>query len=223
MRGAPMKIMQALGLVWLAAAVGAYDQTGRAQVRGSSITRPAISEDVSRLEPISPTSRDGNRGEGFLRKPPGRGPFPAVVLIHGGNTRWPTDRLREYALGTWSSRFLAAGYVVAAITYRDRDIDPQSIEALEDALATIDYLRRLSYVDRNSIVVNGTSGGGDLALSVAAETDLAVVVPEEPASMMFLGILNKDFPKKGDRYTPADGDPITADPHRGTTRRSIKN
>ncbi len=131
----------------------------------------------------------------------------------------PTQR---DALGTWSSRFLAAGYVVAAITYRDRDIDPQSIEALEDALATIDYLRRLSYVDRNSIVVNGTSGGGDLALSVAAETDLAVVVPEEPASMMFLGILNKDFPKKGDRYTPADGDPITADPHK-YTRRSIKN
>ena len=48
--------------------------------------------------------------------------------------------LREYALGTWTSRFLAAGYVVAAITYRSRDVDPQSPDALNDALAAIDYL-----------------------------------------------------------------------------------
>ena len=56
-----------------------------------------------------------------------------MVLIHGGIVKWPSQQLREYALGTWTSRFLAAGYVVAAITYRSRDIDSQSLEAVNDA------------------------------------------------------------------------------------------
>ena len=100
------------------------------------ITRPLVSEDASPLESIAPTMSEGSRGEGFLRKPPGPGPFPAVVLVHGGIARWPGQQLREYALGTWASRFLAAGYVVGAITYRSRDIDPQSPQvALEQILA----------------------------------------------------------------------------------------
>jgi dipeptidyl aminopeptidase/acylaminoacyl peptidase len=91
-----------------------------------------------------------------------------VLLIHGGIVRWPNQQLSEYALGTWTSRFLAAGYVVAAITYRSRDIDPQSLDAVNEAVAAVNYLRTLSYVDSQSIIVNGTSGGGDLALWVAA-------------------------------------------------------
>jgi dienelactone hydrolase len=133
-------------------------------------------------------------------------------LIHGGIVRWPSPRLREYALGTWASRFLAAGYVVVAITYRSRDVDPQSPEALQDVLAAIEYLRDLSYVDRQSIVVNGASGGGDLALSVASSTEIAAVVPEEPASSIFMGMFNKDTPKKGERFAAEDAFPIHADP-----------
>jgi dipeptidyl aminopeptidase/acylaminoacyl peptidase len=185
-------------------------------------TRPAVSEDVAPLESIAPTARDGNRGEGFLRRPPGPGPFPAIVLIHGGITRWPSDQLKEYALGTWASRFLAAGYVVVPITYRSRDVDPQSNEAPEDALAAIDYLRRLPYVDRDSIVVNGTSGGGDLTLAVAAATDVAAIVAEEPASSLFMGIFDKQSPKKGDRFTAEDTFPIHANP-KSYSRWSISN
>src|SRR5262245_19098220 len=167
-------------------------------------TRPVISEEVAPLEAIAPIAKDNNRGEAYLRKPPGDGPFPAVVLVHGGIRKYPTAVLKELALGTWTSRFLAAGYVVAVTTYRSRDVDPQTRDSLEDVLATIDHLRKLSYVDSRSIVVNGCSGGGDLALSVAVERDVAVIVPEEPASMIFTGILNK----------PQDSDPIMADPKR---------
>jgi dipeptidyl aminopeptidase/acylaminoacyl peptidase len=150
---------------------------------------------------------------------PSCGSRPDLVLIHGGLTRWSTERLREYALGTWSSRFLAAGYVVAAITYRSRDVDPQSRDALDDALAAIEHVRRLPYVDASSIVVNGTSGGGDLALFVAAESDVAAIVSEEPASMMFTGVFNNESPKKGERYTPLDVDPILAEPTKYYTTR----
>jgi dipeptidyl aminopeptidase/acylaminoacyl peptidase len=183
------------------------------------VTRPLVSEDVAALEAIAPTASDGSPAEGYLRKPPGPGPFPAVVLIHGGIVRWPSQQLREYALGTWTSRFLAAGYVVAAITYRSRDIDPQSLDAVNDAIAAINYLRRLSYVDGQSIVVNGTSGGGDMALWVAASTPLAAIVAEEPASSMFMGMITKDTPKKGDRLTPEDGMVIHANPAKFSPRK----
>jgi len=175
-------------------------------------TRPAISEEVAPLQAITPIAKDEHRGEGFVRKPPGAGPFPAVVLVHGGMTKWPTAQLKEYALGAWSSRYLAAGYVVAVTTYRSRDVDPQTRESPEDVLAAVEYVRKLSYVDPKSIVVNGTSGGGALALTVATETDVAVIVPEEPASPLMLGMFNKNTPKKGDRFTPFDGKPFHEDP-----------
>src|SRR5262245_56054567 len=139
------------------------------------VARPVISEEVAPLEAIAPISTDKNKGEAFLRKPPGKGPFPAVVLVHGTLTKRSTAQLKEHALGTWTSRFLAAGYVVADTTYRSRDVDPQSRGSLEDVLAPIEHVRRLPYVDAKSIVVTGSSGGGDLALSVAAETDIAKI------------------------------------------------
>jgi len=161
-------------------------------------TRPAISEEVVPLEAIAPVAKDGHKGEAFLRKPPGKGPFPAVVIVHGGSTTFPTDALKKFALGTWPSRFLAAGYVVVVPTFRSRVEDPQTRDSLEDILATVEYVRKLPYVDAKSIVVNGISSGGELALSVAVETDVAIVVPDEPFGMLFTGMVNKDVPKKGE-------------------------
>jgi len=43
-------------------------------------------------------------------------------------------------------------------------------------------------VDRESIVVFGCSGGGDLALEVGTRTKICVVVPEEPASVVNGGL-----------------------------------
>ena len=179
---------------------------------GGQETRPVISEEVAALEAIAPTARDGHKGTGFQRKPAGKGSFPAVVLIHGGMLAFPAERVKEIELGAWASRYLAAGYVVVAITFRNRDADPQSGEALEDVLAAIEQLRKLPYVDGHSIVVNGASGGGDLALCAAAATDLAAIVPEEPAAFRFMGIFNKTFPKKGELYTVEDAEPIRVDP-----------
>jgi acetyl esterase/lipase len=157
-----------------------------------------------------------------LRKPPGAGPFPAVVIIHGGLVTLPLEQLRELALSVQPSRFLAAGYVVVVITYRSRDDDPQSAVSLADSLAAVAHARTLAFVDRESIVVSGCSGGGDLALEVAAATNVAAIVPEEPASVLLTGIFNITFPKQGDRYTPLDAAPISADPKRHYTAEHQK-
>lgn len=187
------------------------------------ITRPMVSEETSRLEPISPVAQDGHWGQGFLRKPPGPGPFPALVWIHGGLTTRPIEELKEYALSTPNpSRFLAAGYVVVVITYRSRDEDPQSTVSLKDCLAAITYLRRLPYVDPKSIVISGCSGGGDLALEIAAATDVAAIATEEPATVLFTGIFNRELPRAGERYVPGDAAVISADPERYYTAKYQK-
>jgi len=179
------------------------------------VTRPEISEQVSPIDVIAPIARDGYRGQGLSRKPPGAGPFPAVLLIHGGMVTRSLAMLRdmEHNFAT-PSRFLAAGYVTVVLTYRGRDLDPQSKDAIEDCLAAVDHLRRLAYVDPKSIVVYGCSNGGDLALEVASATEVCAIVSEEPASIMLTGVFNSSTPKKGERYEPADSFPILADPKR---------
>jgi dipeptidyl aminopeptidase/acylaminoacyl peptidase len=178
----------------------------------TAATRPVISEQASPFEHISPVAGDGHAGLMFLRKPPGPGPFPAVVIIHPGLTVMPANIVRSIADSAQATRFLAAGYVVATMTYRSRDVDPQSPVSLQDSLAVVDHLRKQPYVDRRSIALWGCSGGGDLAIEVAAATDIAALAPEEPASVVLTGIFNKTYPKRGEVYTPADAGPILKDP-----------
>jgi len=172
----------------------------------SAVTRPVVSENACPLETITPIATDGHRGLAVLRKPPGPGPFPVVVWLHGGITTVPMARLETSArdLAT-PSRLLAAGYAFVAPTYRSRDVDLQTTDSLDDALAVVEYLRKLPFVDRESIVVGGCSGGGDLALQVAARTSVCAVVAEEPAIVLMSGVFNNSVPKQGERYTPQDG------------------
>jgi hypothetical protein len=54
-------------------------------------------------------------------------------------------------------------------------------------------VKSLPYVDPSSVVVNGTSGGGDLALELAAATELAAIAAEEPATLLMAGIITADM------------------------------
>jgi pimeloyl-ACP methyl ester carboxylesterase len=119
----------------------------------------------------------------------------------GGMLAWvtisvliPLSDLQSYArdAANLTRCFLAVGYVIVVPTYRSRVVDPQSRVSLEDSLAAA------------SIVVFGCSGGGDLALEVAARTKICAVVPEEPAIMLMAGMFTTATPKKGERYDPTD-------------------
>ena len=178
-------------------------------------TRPEISQDSSPLQVVAPVARDTHRGLALVRRPPGSGRFPAIIIIHPGITTFSQNALTDYMLrAAPPSRFLASGYVVALTTYRSRDVDPQSKVSANDAAATLDYVRKLDFVDGKSVGLIGCSGGGDLALEIATTTEVAAVVAEEPASMMFTGVFNDKSPKAGERYTPPDSFPIMENPRR---------
>jgi acetyl esterase/lipase len=106
-------------------------------------------------------------------------------------------RLHSLATQPTMSRFLSAGYLLVVPTFRDRNQNPQTRDALEDCLTVIDWVRHRSDVDPKSIVVWGDSGGGSLALELAAETPLAAVAAQEPATILMIGIMTKENSNKG--------------------------
>jgi dipeptidyl aminopeptidase/acylaminoacyl peptidase len=174
------------GLVW--------SRVSHAQ---TAVTRPVVSETACGLETITPIATDRYRGLAVLRKPPGPGPFPVVAWFHGGIATVPVAQLETTARSLATpSRLLAAGYAFVAPTYRSRDVDLQSTDSVDDGLAVVEYLRKLPFVDGESIVVGGCSGGGDLALQVATRASVCAVVAEEPASMLMSGIFNNSVAKR---------------------------
>jgi dienelactone hydrolase len=163
------------------------------------LTRPEVSEQTCPAEVIEAPTRDGQRATAVVRKPPGKGPFPVVVLLHAGMGRKELERGAEGAKadslhGQQSTRFLAAGYVTVNALRRGSKRDPQSPDSMADCLAVVEIVKKIPEVDPRSVVIFGHSGGGSLALELAAETPLAAVVAGEPATILFTGMLSMKSP-----------------------------
>ncbi len=152
------------------------------------VTRPAISEEVSPVEEFSVKTQDWLPAVGVLRRPPGPGPFPAVVIP----VQFRVLRLKNMPLNNPTmTRFLAAGYVTVMYAGGQGGA-PSSVvdyERLVDALITgtlaiVDHVKNLPEVDPHSVVLYGCSGGG-IVMDVAGETEVAAVAVEEPNGRWF--------------------------------------
>jgi dienelactone hydrolase len=109
--------------------------------------------------------------QGYLSKPDGEGPFPAVVYLHGCGGLGKAARARFSALLTgW-------GYVSLAVdSFATRGIkeacDLAMSERQADAWGALQYLSKLTFVDRERIAVLGSSQGGVVALQLASTHDV---------------------------------------------------
>jgi acetyl esterase/lipase len=179
------------------------------------LTRPEVSESACPIEVVSVAVPDAPDTLAVVRKPPGKGPFPALIHLHGGLETWPLSRLKDDVTRIpTTSRFLAAGYVVVAPTFRARSQDPQTTDALTDCLAVVDYVKKLPGVDPKSVVVWGDSGGGSLALEIAGQSSVCAVVAQEPATVLFTGMYTKESLGGKPPFTSSSGSgrTIMADP-----------
>lgn len=101
---------------------------------------------------------------GSLFMPPGEGPFPAVVLVHGSGseTRWGTSRFL-------ADQFARAG--IAALIYDKRGTGESTgdwrystyEELADDALAAVRLLAVRNEIDSSNIGIRGHSEGGMIA------------------------------------------------------------
>lgn len=154
--------------------------------------RPSVSEAACPLLVVEIPTRDNHKATAVIRTPPGNDRRPAIIFLHGGLQPMRLEILKKDVLFQPNQcRFLAAGYITVAATFRSRAEDPQTRDALLDCLAVIDHVKKLPRVDPKSVVVFGGSGGGSLALELAGEAELCAVAAGEPATVLFTGILSK--------------------------------
>lgn len=174
-----------------------------ARERGETIARPA---DII---------------DGYLAKPEGDGPFPALVYLHGCNGL-PEAFRRGEIKGLWSERLAAWGYVVLAVdSFTTRGIANTCLgepaPRVADAYGALAYLARQRFVDPRRIGVIGFSAGGIATLSAVEQHDAVLFEGEGEhvfkAAVAFYPVCASDGPIPvptliliGDRddWSPAD-------------------
>jgi dienelactone hydrolase len=138
---------------------------------GRRATRlPLVAEDAS-------FGSGGVRLAGRLLHPPGRGPFPAVVLVPG------SVPARRDTYDLWAYFFASRGFAVlsydkrgvggSAGTYVRAATDANLRDQASDALAGVAWLRRRHDVDANRIGLSGGSQAG-WTIALAASRSKAV-------------------------------------------------
>jgi dienelactone hydrolase len=150
---ARLRIIVALLAAITLVAIGAH----RAQAAEPETVR--ITSDVAHLGPFT----------ALLFRPKGKGPFPAVVALHGCGGLFNDDKEIKGREEDWAERLAAAGYVALlpdSFTARgvrqicsgpDRKISPA--ERAEDAAAAAEWLAKQPFVDASRMGLMGWSHG----------------------------------------------------------------
>jgi dipeptidyl aminopeptidase/acylaminoacyl peptidase len=107
----------------------------------------------------------GQSVHGFYVTPPGDGPFPVIMLVHGGPTWYDADRFYPEA-----QAYVDAGFAVGLVNYRgsvgygrewrDTLIGNIGGPELEDVNAGLDDLGARGIADPSRAVIAGWSWGG---------------------------------------------------------------
>lgn len=127
------------------------------------ITRAADDPKVKLERDIVYTRAGGTELKLDLAAPEqGDGPFPAVVVIHGGAWRAGDKSNMEGAI----REFAARGYVAISPQYRfcPRDVFPAQVHDVKAAVRWLKSQARQRHVDPDHIGAMGFSAGGHLAL-----------------------------------------------------------
>lgn len=155
---------------------------GGAGVPLTHLNEPLLNQyQLTPLETISVDGADGAKIESFLVKPPGFDisvKYPVLFLIHGG----PEGDWGESWTYRWNAQvFAAAGYLVVmpnprgSVGYGQAFTDAVNGDwggrPYDDIMATVDYVAKLPYVDKERMVAAGGSYGGYMIDWILGHTD----------------------------------------------------
>ncbi len=141
-----------------------------AALAGLQSASPAAPEELVKFQSAAPHGQAGVSGaaeiQGYLARPKGAGPFPAVILLHSCLGLPSNRRAIESALA-------ASGYVALFVDdFSTRGLKETCAvdfpEGAADAYGALAYLSRLPFVDATRIAAVGFSQGADTALKIAS-------------------------------------------------------
>ena len=119
---------------------------------------------------VSGGLRGGDRIQGYLAKPDGAGPFPAVVVLHGCAGMHDTTKQKLV------DELVAWGYVILLVdSYATRHIDNACVSGAfamflrrrPDVYGALVFLAGQTFVDSHRVAAVGFSSGAWVTLSVA--------------------------------------------------------
>lgn len=106
-----------------------------------------------------------------LAIPPGKGPFPAIVVVHGGG--WKSGSYKDALMNMIMMRIVKQGYVGACIQYRLTPSGARFPAQIEDCKCAVRWLRGNAekyQIDTNRIGALGGSAGAHLVLLLGLTT-----------------------------------------------------
>ncbi len=130
------------------------------------------------LQRVQLESTDGTPIMGYMMRPNGSGPFPAVVALHGcgGLFSGKSDKLSSRHKD-WGNRLVKWGYVVLfPSSFRSRGLGPlckirrrpvKQKDRMKDAESALIWLTTQPYIQKDHISLLGWSNGGGTALRLA--------------------------------------------------------
>jgi dienelactone hydrolase len=124
---------------------------------------------------------------GYLSKPAGAGPFPAVVYLHG------CLGLENFRRAQAAAQFNGWGYVSLVVdSFTTRGIADDCMARLparqSDALGALRYLASLPFVDPHKVALVGIAQGGTAALEIATARKFEIF--EMPAGLTFKAVVS---------------------------------
>lgn len=137
---------------------------------GLNRVKPALQ--ASDSDTVWLATDDGHVLSGELTVPPGPGPFPAVILMHG------CRGLPSRAIGGWEPMLRSWGYATFVLnSFSGRGLQEACTDALAftpnrriaDAYAALKIVATHAKIDRDRIVLMGFSHGGTATLAAATE------------------------------------------------------
>jgi len=146
---------------------------------------------------------DGVKIAGYVRKPAGAGPFPIVIILHGGGPSARAvsaegDQAKAEALTKEATRagnalgrasnapipeFLAHGWAVYTIDYRPKPRYPLDPLEWDDTVIAVNKARSFSFGDPKRVAIFGGSHGGHVTGRMTSRVDLTCAVLCAPAGL----------------------------------------
>jgi len=126
----------------------------------------------------------GQKIVGLIDKPKGEGPFPAIIIFHGFK-----GYKEQFYIIRLAEELSKAGFIVFRVDQTngigesDGNIfNTGPSHYLEDVKSTYDYVFSYSFVDKNNIIIYGSSLGGLVSILFASEKPrIKGLILHEPA------------------------------------------
>ncbi|MBD0739255.1 alpha/beta hydrolase family protein [Streptomyces sp. CBMA29] len=163
--------------------------------------------------PVEWDAPDGTRIEGIVCTPPGDGPFPLVVNIHGGPVWGFRDSWSMKA--AWVPLLVSRGYAVLNPNPRGSSGRGQAFAGLVvgdmggadtyDYLSGIDALVERGIADASRVgLIGGSYGGFMSSWLVTQDTRFAAAVPISPVTDWYSQSFTSNIAGWGNRFLDAD-------------------